>query len=238
MKRLIVPPLPAASQDDDLFARLLDPVLRLQELRLQREHALYVMGFSDLRLVGIVAGFEGATDRVGVVAQGLDFDPMEIWLVRLHGALGGLARGQGGGDHDRGGRERCRRCLARMGPRGPGVAGLRRRLDLVFDSHAVAPGLASADRSHKAQLDGLFATPRRESRWLVVAGTFSRRRPRRAELSGAAKRNRACAIAFRQLTRGRAEAGAARMGSRIVVVGLGLACAAFCAGAALRRGSR
>ena len=38
----------ALEQNDDLLAAFLDPILRLQELRLQRQHALDVMGLSDL----------------------------------------------------------------------------------------------------------------------------------------------------------------------------------------------
>ena len=56
-------------QHDDLLAGLLDPVLRLQQLRLQRQHALEIGLLLDLGAVGIVAGLEGAADRVGVAAR-------------------------------------------------------------------------------------------------------------------------------------------------------------------------
>ena len=58
----------ALEQHDDLLAGLLDPVLRLQKLGLQRQHALEIGLLVDLGAVGIVAGLESAADRVGVAA--------------------------------------------------------------------------------------------------------------------------------------------------------------------------
>ena len=82
-------------QNDDLLAGFLDPVLRLQELRLQRQHALDVVGFADLRLVGIVAGLEGAPDHVGIVAQRLDFDPVGLSSSGSAARLAALRVGRG-----------------------------------------------------------------------------------------------------------------------------------------------
>src|SRR5271166_4541375 len=117
-------------QNHDLFAGFLDPVLRFQELRLQGQHALHVMGFADLGLVGIVAGLEGAADRVGIVAQRLDFDPVGLPLLRFLDFLYTPARGEGRRDDDGDGRVR-RRAL--------GTVGLQRRFDLALDAHAAAP---------------------------------------------------------------------------------------------------
>ena len=50
----------ALEQHDDLLAALLDPVLRLQEFGLQRQHALEIVLLRDLGRVGIIAGLEGA----------------------------------------------------------------------------------------------------------------------------------------------------------------------------------
>ncbi len=67
MKRLIAPPLSAASRPSNkttIFSPLSLTV------RLQRQHALHVVGFGDLGPIGVIAGLEGAADRVRIVTQG------------------------------------------------------------------------------------------------------------------------------------------------------------------------
>ena len=88
----------ALEQHDDLLAGFLDPVLRLQELGLQRQHAVEIGALGNIRLVGISAGLERAADGVGVVARNLRGGLRPPWKscaaarARTGSALGGSSR--------------------------------------------------------------------------------------------------------------------------------------------------
>ncbi len=137
MKRLIVPPLPAASRPSN-STTIFSPASLTQFCAFRSsawsgQHPLQVMGFGDLRLVGIVASLEPAPDGVGIVAQRLDLDPVGALRLRLLGRPDPPA-GQGRGDDDAGAGCEARRGVApaRRGPR----LRLRRRLGLGF--HVIA----------------------------------------------------------------------------------------------------